>query len=166
MNEAIAKLDRLVGELGGLGWLKTVRPADGHEDERLQREIDGLLESYPFLEKDSDYVAFLRRYAGALLVRDEDGFLLSFFGFSHDIGIHITEGPGDPVEDNCLIFCDMIVPIGEAKETCAVAYGFAATDDLRWGIYRFINGDEGGWCCQSFVEWLHLVIKTRGRLLD
>jgi hypothetical protein len=166
MNEVVTELDQLIGNLGKLGWFKTVRDANGREDVSLQRDIDRLLETYPFLEHSSEYVEFLRRYGGALLVRDDDGFLLSFFGFSHDIGIHITKGPGDPVEDDCLIFCDMSVPTGKARETCAVAYGFAATPELRWGIYKFVNGIDRSWCCETFFEWLRIVIKTRGRLFD
>lgn len=168
MKDIVSELDQLMDELGQLGWLKTVRPADGYNDDKLQLEIDRLLEIYPFLKKSVEYITFLRRYAGALLVRDDDGFLLSFFGFSHDIGVHLTEGPGEPIEEDCLVFCDLIVPMGtvEGQETCAVAFGFAATPDLHWGIYRFDKGSERSWCCETFFDWLRLVISTRGRLFD
>jgi hypothetical protein len=165
MSDLESGIDRLMGELGELGWLKTVRIADGDKDSGLQMEIDRLIETYPFLQKSEQYVTFLRRYGGALLVRDDDGFLLSFFGFSHDIGVHLTEGPGEPIEEDCLIFCDLIVP-REGAETCAVAFGFAATPDLRWGVYRFDKGSERSWCCETFFEWLRLIITTRGRLFD
>lgn len=165
MDELSTELDKLIGELGSLGWFKTVHAGNGLNDVVLQRDIDRLLETYSFLKQSGEYVEFLRRYGGALLVRDDDGFLLSFFGFSHDIGIHITEGPGDPVEDDCLVFCDMSVPTGKGRETCAVAYGFAAVPELRWGIYKFVNGADRSWCCTTFFEWLRIVIEARGRLL-
>jgi hypothetical protein len=166
MNEVAVELDQLINELGQLGWFKTARDADGEDDEKLQREVDSLLKVYPFLKRDNEYVAFLRRYAGALLVRDDDGFLVSFFGLSHDIGFHIVEGGGEPIADDCLITFDLIVPIGKAKETRGMAFGFAATPDLRWGIYRFVKDSKPSWYCQTFFEWLRIVIKTRGRLFD
>jgi hypothetical protein len=45
------------------------------------------------------HVEFLRRYGGALLVRDDDGLLLSSFGFSHDLSRHwypYHQGAGRP----------------------------------------------------------------------
>lgn len=138
---------------------------------RLQRQVDALLATYPFLERDAGYVAYLRRYGGAIVVR-VDALVLSLYGFSHDIGMHIVDGPGEPVCDGCLVFCDMSVPaavrartdVKETVETVAVGFGFEATGERRPGVYRFVDGGDGEWFCETFLEWLAILIETDGQI--
>lgn len=141
-------------------------------DSGLQANVDSLLQAYPRLIQDQGYVAYLRRFGGALLVRDSDGLVVSLYGFSHDIGMHIVDGPGDPVFDGCLVFCDLVVPrlvraphvLGTPRDTMAIGFGFESTGARRKGIYRFIDGGSGEWYCENFLEWLSALLRTDGQL--
>lgn len=101
--------------------------------------------------------------------------MLSLYGFSHDIGMHLVEGPGEPVDkEGFLTLCDMVVPRvirmprspSNLGDTVAVAFGFDATGDRRWGVYRFVNGGAGAWYCETFFEWLGILIGKDGQLRD
>lgn len=156
MSDTINDLDRLMTKLAAQGEFAAAwQPDKSAGDTSLQDQVTALVTAYPFLARDEGYVTFLRRYGGALLTR-EDGLLLSLFGFSHDIGMHLVEGPGEPVEDGYLIFGDMSVPRAPdyPYDTIAVGFGFEATGKQRWGIYRFIDGGAGSWYCETFLEWL------------
>jgi hypothetical protein len=168
MSETARDIDHGFERLRTIGRLETAwRPPEAAQDHRLQTAVDALLASYPCLERDDGYVAFLRRYGGALLVRD-DGLLLSLFGFSHDIGMHLVEGPGDMVSDGCLIIGDMIVPRvpSDPRDTAAVGFGFDVTGERRWGVYRIIDGGAPSWYCATFLEWLTRLVERSGWLLD
>jgi hypothetical protein len=170
MSDIINELDRLIGQLGMLGELHTAwHPPAALADPELLAAVTSLLETYPFLKRDAGYVAFLQRYGGALLTRDRDGLLLSLFGFSHDIGMHIVEGPGEPItEDGYLILGNMIVPENQAHpgETHSVGLGFDTTGERRWGVYRTVDSGAGTWYCETFLEWLRACIEKDGKLAD
>ena len=174
MNETIGRLDQLVSTLATWGDFKTAwSPAAALVDAKLQADVTALLETYPFLASDEGYVEFLRRYGGAILVR-ADALVLSLYGFSHDIGMHIVEGPGEPLDDGALILCDMVVPRTirartdprETVATVAVGFGFEATGERRAGIYRFVDGGKAAWYCETFLDWLAAVVARDGQVSD
>jgi len=47
-----------------------------------------------------------------------------------------------------------------------MGFGFAATPELRWGVYRLLAGGERSWYCETFLEWMERVIAARGLLFD
>jgi hypothetical protein len=160
VDAAITELDQLIGRLAALGgeFATAWQPEAAERDTSLQDEVTALVTDHPFLARDPGYVAFLRRYAGALLVRD-GGFLLSLFGFSHDIGMHLVEGPGELIENGHMIFGDMTVPRTQEYpyDSVAVGFGFDATGKQRWGVYRFIAGGPGTWYCETFLQCLRSI---------
>ena len=176
MVDIRSQLDRSIAQLATLGEFVTAwRPADALADAKLQADVSALLGTYPFLARDEGYVEFLRRYGGALLVREVDGLVLSLYGFSHDIGMHLIEGPGELVDgEGFLTLCDMVVPrviraprsLDNLGDTVAVAFGFDTTGDRRWGVYRFVSGGAGAWYCETFLEWLRMLIAKDGQLRD
>jgi hypothetical protein len=146
-------------------------PAAAAADVALQAELDATLERWPFLQRDPSYVAFLRHFAGALVVR-VDGLVLSLYGFSHDIGMHLVDGPGEPVSDGCLVICDGCVPQPVRRRvdpvepvlTKAVGFGVEATGDRAFGIYRFVDGGPPTFFCSTFLELLDAILATDGQL--
>ena len=174
MTREADELDRGFATLATWGDFKTAwSPPTSLDDDDLQEEVDELLEEYPFLERDEPYVAYLRGYGGAIVVR-RDALVLSLYGFSDDIGMHIVEGPGDPVEDGCFMICDLSVPlrvrartdVKQTVETVAVGFGFEATGDRRPGIYRFVDGGEGEWFCETFLDEAWRPVGHRRASLD
>jgi hypothetical protein len=171
------ELDALMVDFAGIvdvGDFDTAwQPASALADAKLQDDVTALLDAYPFLGRDEGWVAFLRRYGGALLVR-EDGLLLSLFGFSEDIGMHIVKGPGDPIYDGIFVFCDGSVPrvihgrvdAETAAESVAVGFGFDATGERSPGVYRLIDGRNPTWYCATFCDWLRKVVAQDGQLRD
>lgn len=142
------------------------QPVAAANDATLQDGVTALLSSYPFLAGDPGYVAFLRGYGGALLIT-EGNLVMSVFGFSHDIGMHLVDGPGELISDGCLVFADMVIPReGKALASNAVGFGFEATGQRRSGVYRYLNGGSPAWYCETFLEWLRRVVASKGRMLD
>jgi hypothetical protein len=160
VSDTIGDLDQFIGRLAALGgeFATAWQPDTANTDTSLQDQVTALVTAYPFVARDHGYVTFLRRYGGALLTRD-DGLLLSLFGFSHDIGMHLVEGPGELIENGYLIFGDMIIPRAPdyPHDTVALGFGFDATGQQRRGVYRFIAGGPGTWYCETFLEWLRTV---------
>lgn len=160
---------KILAEWGDFKTAWTPDTAKG--DSALQSDVTALLGKYPFLEQDPGYVTFLRCYGGAVLVRT-DALVLSLYGFSHEVGMHIVEGPGDPMHAGCLVFCDMVVPLSVRERvddtlkvpTVAVGFGIEGSRRRDPGIYRFIQSDNGSLFCSTFLAWLDRLIQTDGQV--
>ncbi len=164
-------LDELLARLGRVGELQLGRgPKHPSEPEpALATDVVQLLAQYPFLRRDPGYVAFLERYAGAVLWRDPNLLSLELFGFHPELSTHIVTGPGEIIEHGFFTFCDMVVPrTPEAPfaDPIGLGFGFDATQERRWGVYRLWGGGEADWYCDTFLEWLEKFIALDGRLID
>ncbi len=151
-------------------WEELVTAWQPPGDDKLHAQVAALVESHPTLT-DEGYLAYLRNYGGALVVR-RDAFVLSLYGFSHDIGMHLVDGPGEPVFEDCFVFCDLVVP-GQVRarvddtqvvDTVAVGFGFAAASSKQPGVYRSVAGGPMAWYCATFLDWLDRVIESDGQV--
>ena len=164
------ELDELLGDLRRIGELRLGRgprhPTDPAPE--LAADVAQLLAEYPFLRRDPGYVAFLERYAGAVLWRAQDLLSLGLFGFYPDLSIHLVEGPGEIIEHGFFTFCDTVVPrTPEAPfDPIGVGFGFDATNERRWGVYRLWGGGKADWYCETFLALLERYITCDGRLVD
>src|SRR6266542_4038675 len=157
------KIEALIARLAALGGWKSARDVVGTDaDDAFQAELERLLAEFPFVARAQDWLEFLRRFGGGMWSRASDGLSLGLYGFSHDVTMHILDGPGDPVGDGILLFGDISLPTGGVE----LAFGFEATGERRWGVYRFVDGGDPEWYCESFHEWLERLVEREGRLLD
>lgn len=73
-------------------------------------------------------------------------------------------------DDGFYGMCSSVIKISETSNKIdgeiGIGYGFDATGNRPWGIYRFIGEEKAEWCCESFLQWLNEVIDRNGRLLD
>lgn len=164
LDELLARLGR-VGELAlGCGPEHPSAP-----EPALATDVAKLLAQYPFLRRDPGYVAFLERYAGAVLWRDQDLLSLGLFGFHPELSTHLVTGPGEIIEHGFFTFCDMVVPRDPDApfgDSIGLGFGFDATQERRWGVYRLWGGGKADWYCDTFLEWLEQFIAKGGRLID
>jgi hypothetical protein len=133
-------------------------------------EIAAFLDEYPFVKRDRGYVEFLECYAGLLFWRAQDCLSLSIYGFDPDVSLHLAEGEGDIItREGFLTFADAAVPIEEGRfsseDPQGAAFGFDATERRRWGVYRCSSNQPYEWYCETFEEWLGLLVSLRGRWL-
>jgi hypothetical protein len=168
--ELLEKIDARVARLAALGHWKTARDVVGAEaDAKFEKELERLLGRYPFVRQAPDWLAFLTRYGGGTLTRDDDMLSLGLYGFSHDATLHILDGAGEPVDYGCLYFCDVVLPRepvkGYTDETISLGFGFEASGERSWGVYRIRDGNSE-WYCETFLEWLERFVEKEGRLLD
>ena len=122
---------------------------------------------YPFLRQDEGYVCFLEMYAGGVFWRDQDALSLGLFGFDSELSTHLVKGPGDTVEHGYLTFCDMVIPPRAdpfGKDAIGLGFGFDATGERRWGVYRLLGEGRADYYCETFLQWLRLFVEREGRL--
>lgn len=66
--------------------------------------------------------------------------------------------------------CSSVIQIAKTPNPVdgeiGIGYGFDATGNRLWGIYRFMEEEKGEWYSESFLQWLNEVIDKKGRLLD
>jgi hypothetical protein len=142
-------------------------------DPSLETEYQRLLVVYPFLSNHPDYLHFLERYAGARAFAQE-GHEEGFFHVTiYGVGswAFSDECPTAVSSDGYYVFA--VVETQAAKGSADVrdaiaSYGFDSTG--RTGIFgeTHSSGEPDGafkFFCQSFTEWLRLLIDSRGRLL-
>ncbi len=165
-------LHDLVRQLGELGVVETghgprhpVHPSDVHA-----AEIAAFLDRYPLVRRDPGYVDFLEAYAGLLLWREQDFLSLSIYGFDPDVSLHLTEGEGDTVtEDRFLTFADAAVPaeLGTFSpgDPQGAAFGFDASGERPWGVYRCLGDTPYELFCPDFITWLSTLVEQRGAWL-
>jgi hypothetical protein len=121
---------------------------------------------YPFLRQDQGYVDFLECYAGLYLERPDDELILDIFGFT-DVSSNIM-GLEGPIVDNdgFLTFCDGTVRSTETNnvaELCPLSFSFDATQNRTKGVY-YTTRQSNYWYCESFLDWLEIIVTTRGKL--
>lgn len=136
----------------------------------LQAEVESFLAQYEFLQQDKGYVDFLECYAGGMIDYPNGEVFVDIFGFLDEVSFHLTKDEGSIIEDNGYYgFCTSVIRIGQsaipAESDVGIGYAFDATGNRRWGIYRFIEGGEGEWYCESFLKWLEQIITKKGNLL-
>lgn len=172
MSEAdeAAAIDAKVTRLATLGsWQWARDRLSAAAPTPFAAEVRALGRLYPFVAGAADWLAFLRRYGGGMLVRNEDMLSIGLYGFSHDVSLHLLEGPGEPVEAGCLLFADVVLPrqpvSGITDDTVSLGFGFPADGARRFGVYR-VRGGHPEWYCDHFGEWLDQLVHARGRLLD
>ena len=143
----------------------------------LQKEIDDFLNQYPFLRQDQGYVDFMEYYAGASIYPSDDDeavnddeLVIDLFGFNDGIALHIVKDEGQIVgKDGFLCFCstetwDEKVDPDFIIET---EFLFDATQKRKPGIYlRSSVRPEAEWFCETFLEWLELLIDKKGKLVQ
>jgi hypothetical protein len=137
-------------------------------DPALAPEIDAFLDRYPVLRRDPGYVAFLERYSGLYLSRDEDALALSIFGFDTDVALHIVEGEGDLLIADFLPFAHAVVPLRAGSfnpHDPGVAYAFDIGGSLPAGVYRNVKDHEFELCAPSFLDWLEQLDRLEGNWL-
>jgi hypothetical protein len=165
----ITELDVLLIQIQSFGHLKLGRGPNCPDKPNFQiaDELAAFLERFSFVVRDEGYVQFLQTYAGGVFWRDQDALSLGLFGFDADLSIHLTKGPGKPVEYGCLTFCDMVIPPRSdpfAAKALGLGFGFEATGARRWGLYRIWPGGRVEWFCDSFIAWLRRFVAHEGRL--
>jgi hypothetical protein len=166
---------QLIDRLHELGNVETGRGSKHptSPNEELAQEIAHFLDTYTFLKKDQSYVDFLEIYAGLVLYRDDDFFCLGIFGFDEDVTLHLVEGEGELIDkEGILTFANLTLPSEEGEQSSdnliGISFGFDATQQRTWGIYRNIDEQPYHWCwyCETFQEWLEKFVNCKGRLLE
>lgn len=145
----------------------------------LKKEIAIFLDQYSFLRQDQGYIDFLECYSGAssYLNSVTRHIVIDIFGFIRDLSTHLTQDTdlGPIVDDEGYFdFAGGMVaikePTGSPRVAILLGAAFDATGDRKWGIYRSKSEtpDHTGiyWYCETFLEWLNLVIETEGELPD
>jgi hypothetical protein len=70
-------------------------------------------------------------------------------------------------DDGFLTFADAAVPETEGvfgpNDPLGVAYGFDATGERRWGVYRCLSEQPYEWYRDGFTAWLETLVALQGR---
>lgn len=135
----------------------------------LQKEIENFLSQYSFLQKDQDYVDFLKYYAGAMLDLPDGSLIVDIFGFNENISMHLTRDESPVIDRHgYYTFCNSIVEKESNKSITdnflSMGYSFDATDTKKWGVYRIVGNGEHEWYCSDFISWLEILVESRGYL--
>ena len=143
-------IDDLLARLAGAGDVLMDRPAAGSGH---QPEIDRLVAAFPLVKNAPDWLSFLARYGGVTFVRPDRQMSAGLFGVSRSASLHVLDGEGDPVDQDCLLFCDMDGSISSPDDDGFLAYGFDATGTRPWGVYA-VTRQHSEWYAPTFLEWL------------
>ncbi len=132
-----------------------------------KKEIEQFIEQHDFLRQAPDYVTFLFCYAAAAVYWPGGELTIEIYGFDENITAHLVLDQGflGPIIDTegFFLFCgSRIWPVGE--DPIYIDYAFDATGQRRWGVYRKITG-QYEWYCETFLDWLQVLIEKKGRLL-
>jgi hypothetical protein len=139
------------------------------------------LELHPFLRREPSYVAFLERYAGAVVHDPGRDLSIDVHGFA-GVGCDLDDDSyGVPVNEKTpgvdergfyqFALVEMhTLPDRSLKSSVLMGFCFDAGGQRRPGVYRGISTPNGPhiephWFCASFSEWLERAIQDRGRLL-
>lgn len=133
----------------------------------LRDEIEAFLKEHPFLTKDRGYIDFLECYAGARAFRADGSLVVDIFGFT-EISSHLIEADGPIIDqDGFYGFSDGIFQ-DRAGIDVGIGGRFDATGNRRRGVYRSRysrpNEIDIYWYCESFLEWVEVLIDTKGHL--
>lgn len=133
----------------------------------LQDVITQFIEKYSFLQQDKAYIEFLEVYAGAGIQHPDEEFVVDLFGFT-EVSTNFNDQDEHPIvdENGFLTFCGgyaLLNRHNEADVLIPQGFLFDATNERKWGIYR--GADSGHyWYCESFTEWLSILVHHRGKM--
>jgi hypothetical protein len=140
----------------------------------LAAPVQAFLARFPILRRDQGYVDFLEYYAGASILWPHNDLVVDIFGFT-EVSSHLLETDGPIVDEHGYFwFCSEVIRLHPGFETrtttAGLQFAFDTTQQRRWGIYRGIDNEDSSrtefaWYCESFLEWLNLLIENKGRLL-
>lgn len=151
--------------------------------------IEPFLAEYPFLERFTDYVRFLKAYAGASAggalvdgpgVCDRDYVFLSVYGLCEANDRFLERHEFKVVDDRGFYgFCELHYRYRPHKDGQRITDGvFAAefcldaTGRRKEGVYvecmldgsREMGTGECFWFCNSFTQWLEQLVDHQGRM--
>ncbi len=136
--------------------------------------VEAFLKDYPELRQDKGYVDFLEKYGGASILWPHGDLLVDIFGFS-GTSTNLLEFYGQIVDkQGYLWFCSEVIRVRPGYDTRLTTRGlqfaFDHTHQRRWGIYRGIDNEDSTqrnfeWYCDTFLDWLNLLIEYKGNLL-
>ncbi len=150
-------------------------------DADLVERLERWLEQHPFLRREPTYIAFLQRYAGAVVDDPEQDLAIDLHGFAgmgcdldddSDGGPLNEEAPG--VDGRGFYQFALVrmhtLPDHSFRSSVLMGFSFDASQQRQPGVYRGISTPNGPsiephWFCASFSEWLERAIQEKGRLL-
>lgn len=166
LDEVVNRFGQLEGAEVGHGYLHSTSP-----NLDLKDITEDFIAHHPYLHQDPDYIAFLRRYAGTSLDREDMQWHVLVYGFHFDWMpfIFLDEAHEFPSRDGYFIFCETTIIRSDVKNALGAHYAFDSTGKLKPGVYQRVqwrHADElrYEWYCGSFVEWFDDLVKQEGIL--
>lgn len=164
IEESVARLEGLAGAVVGFGPKHPVRP-----NPSIDGRIRSFLSEYPELRRDSCYIEFLEKYAGARLENEDYSQIVNIFGFA-DVSIDMMETDDAPlVTDGYLPFAQCVYHMDTEVQVDTYEYYFAldVTGAREPGVYRMYSDMHSGespfsWYCSDFCTWLAEFVEKDG----
>lgn len=171
IHTLMVKFSKIEGATVGRGYKHPTHPAP-----ELEADTKAFFAEHPFLQSYPDYIAYLECYAGAFVYKGNDEMpILDFFGLSN-VSTHLISEDGPLINDKgYMTFFDSLII--QDQELMGQAFAFDSTGTKRFGIYRYLIGDDAiigkgtiikpcQWYCEDFLDWLEVLIITKGQMPD
>jgi hypothetical protein len=163
IDDVVVRLSRVPGAVVGYG---PGHPE--HPNTAIEAVVRSFLDDYPLLRRDSGYVDFIQKYAGARIERAEDAVAVNIFGFA-DVSLDMMETEGELVYDGFLEFAQGIYQEDPEKIATSYQYDFAfdVSGVREPGVYRAhstmtISGRPFTWYRADFLSWLDELVERSG----
>jgi hypothetical protein len=165
IDELVSLLEHLPGARVGRG---PHHPKD--PDRSLENQVSQFLDEYSALRRDTGYVEFLERYAGAMIKNLDETQIVDILGLS-DVSTGIFEMDGPLIdEDGFFLFSQCVFHlIEEGKLVDMYEYDFAfdTSRERPPGVYRCFStlrgqGESYIWYTDNFYSWLAELVSKDG----
>jgi hypothetical protein len=166
IDELMTRFGRLPRARVGRGPLHPTAP-----DPSIAPRIDEFFRTYPMAARDSGYVEFQERYAGASIEDPDEDQIDDIFGFT-DASTDLIDMDGPIVdEDGFLVFAQCIFHVvsdGKLVDMYEYDFAFDTTGDRDKGVYRSYatlrtHGRPFDWHTEDFLTWLDELVASGGR---
>jgi hypothetical protein len=165
IDETISRLEHIPDARTGRGPRHPEAPDLSIEDQLVQ-----FLGSYSILRRDSGYIEFLEKYAGAMIKNLDETQIVDVLGFS-DASTGMLEMDGPLVdEDGFILFAQCVFHIiveGRLVDMYEYDFAFDASGERRPGVYRCSStlrsqGESYVWYADGFCSWLVELVDNGG----
>jgi hypothetical protein len=161
-------LDGLLLELPNIGYLQLGRGAmhPTNPNPNAGIAMNDFLRRFPIPRRDLGFIEFWQKYAGASFESFSGRHFIAIYGFDQ-VSMLIEEfaDAWEVIENGVLYFADVL----DTTNSRQIFFGFEATAQRPWGIYRVWHTDEQthtSWCCETFSDWLRWVVKNDGHWME